>query len=72
MAKLVEPTTEVHGLNPVFGKNDIEQCLLSTVLKRRKIKNTDAGNGPFKKELHKKQKYILFILAIAIQATQLT
>ena len=30
------------------------------------------GMAHLKKELHKKQKYILFILAIAIQATQLT
>ena len=38
-------TTEVHGLNPVIGKIYIEQCLLPTVLKRRKIKKKRPGQS---------------------------
>ena len=34
------------GSNPVFGKIDIEHCLLSTVYKN-KNKEKEAGNGPF-------------------------
>ena len=38
VVQLVErslPIPEVRGSNPVIGKNYIEQCLLSTVLKTR-------------------------------------
>ena len=51
VAQLVERsflTPEVHNLNPVICTTYIEQYLLSTVLKRRKIKEKDAGNGPLK------------------------
>ena len=51
VAQLVERsflTPEVHKLNPVICTTYIEQYLLSTVLKRRKIKEKDAGNGPLK------------------------
>ena len=46
VAHLVERsllTPEVHGLNPVIGKIYIEQCLLSTVLKRQKINKKRPG-----------------------------
>ena len=49
VAQLVElllPTPEVRGSNPVVGKIYIEQCVLSTVLKKRN-KEKEAGNGPF-------------------------
>ena len=52
VAQLVErllATPEVHGLNPVICQIYIVQCLLSTVLKRRK-KIKGAGNGPFFKK----------------------
>ena len=48
MAQLVErslPTPNVRGSNPVIGKIDIEH-FLSTVLKRRKEKKKEAGDGP--------------------------
>ena len=51
VAQLVEqllPTQEVRGSNPVKSKINIEQCLLSTALKRQKKKN-EAESGPFKK-----------------------
>ena len=45
-------TPEVCSLNPVIGNIDIEQCLPSTVLKRRKIKKKETGNCLFfKKEI---------------------
>ena len=43
------PIPEVRSSNPVIGKIYIEHCLLSTVLKKMKIKKKEAGNGPFKK-----------------------
>ena len=46
-AQLVErslPTSEVHGLNPVIGKLLYRTfCLLSTVLKRQKLKKKRPG-----------------------------
>ena len=41
------PIPEVRSSNPVIGKIYIEHCLLSTVWK---IKNKEAGNGPFFKK----------------------
>ena len=37
-------------MNPVIGEIYIEHCLPSTVLKKRKIKKKEAGNGPFFKK----------------------
>ena len=52
VAQLVEqslPTAEILGSNPVIVKIYIE-CLLSAVLKRKKVKKKEAGNGPFFKK----------------------
>ena len=49
VAQLVQwslPTPEVRGSNPVMGKKIIE-CLLSTELKKTKVKKKETGNGPF-------------------------
>ena len=51
VALLVErslPIPDVRGSNPVIGKN-LNEHLLSAVLKKTKIKNIEAGNGPYKK-----------------------
>ena len=52
VAQLVEQsltTAEILGSNPVIVKIYIE-CLLSVVLKRKKVKKKEAGNGPFFKK----------------------
>ena len=54
MAQLVEwslPILEIHGLNPVIGKNLFTSniCLLSTVFRKDENNEKEAGNGPFKK-----------------------
>ena len=41
------PTSEARGSNPAIGKIYIKKCLLSSVLKRHKIKKREAQNGPF-------------------------
>ena len=46
VAQLVErllATPEIRGSNPAIGKIYIEQCLLSTVLKRQKINKKRPG-----------------------------
>ena len=51
VALLVErslPIPDVRGSNPVIGKK-LNEHLLSAVLKKTKIKNIEAGNGPYKK-----------------------
>ena len=53
VAQLVErllATPEVHGLNPVICQIYIEQCLLSTVLKRRKTDKRGREWPIFQKE----------------------
>ena len=52
VAQLVErsiPIPEVHGSNPVVGKNLFISniCLLSTVCWKDENKEKEAGNGPF-------------------------
>ena len=55
VAQLVErslPIPEVHGLNPVIGKNlfILNICLLSTAYWKDKNKEKEAGIGPFLKK----------------------
>ena len=51
MAQLIEwalPIPEVRGSNPVIGKIYIFNIyFLSTVFEKTKIKEKEAGNGPF-------------------------
>ena len=50
MAQLVEqsvPIPEVRGLNPVIGKNYIENLFNVNCIEKMKIKKKEAGNGPF-------------------------
>ena len=43
---------EVHGSNPVIGKIYIVHLFTVTCIEKTKIKNKEAGNGPFKKSLN--------------------
>ena len=55
VAQLVEgllQPPEVHSLNPVIGKINIEHSL-STVMKKTKNMGKEAGKGPFKNNNNK-------------------
>ena len=57
LAKCMLPISEVHSSNPVIGKVFNEHCLLSTVLKRRKIKK----KRPWKAHFYKKANSSIFL-----------
>ena len=55
VAQLVQqslPLSEVHSSNPVIGKIYIVHLFTVTCIEKTKIKNKEAGNGPFKKSLN--------------------
>ena len=53
VGRAVASIAEVHGSNPVIGKNlfILNICLLSTVYLKDENKEKEAGNGPFLKRV---------------------